>query len=222
MQSILWSTWTWQFNFSTSTSNRCSSNLPIASLWARNSACSASSSGKSAAPLCSRDTLHSLIPLCENLQKFPVLIPKIQWPETVALVSPQQKPQNYPDGRTKDEEINFTDKFSNNASIYLSFEFSHQAKTSYLWPFLNEQPHQLFKAFLYLRKHFSPQSLFLSYLHLIQLPVKVTAQGVSDFCPHFSKRIRQKCNQWHRARCNHQCYSTHPLLWRIWRIRRIF
>lgn len=92
-----WTIWMWQFHFSTSMSNRCSVNPPMASLCAR---CSAPSSGWTVAPSCSRDTSYSFIFLYENLQAFPVPTPKAQWPEADTLMCTQQKPQNYPYGPT--------------------------------------------------------------------------------------------------------------------------
>lgn len=71
---------------------------PLASLCARNLACSAPSSARTAAPPRSGNMQYSFIFLYENLQRFPVPIPNTQWPEADALMSPWQKPQNYPDG----------------------------------------------------------------------------------------------------------------------------
>lgn len=101
------------------------------------SACSASSTGRTATPPCSKDMPHSFIPLYENLQKF-LARAKMQQPETDAPMSPQQKPQNHPAGCTmenthfpnlrkssqrgqEDKSNHSTDTFSNNLSFYLSF-----------------------------------------------------------------------------------------------------
>lgn len=80
----------------------------------------------------------------------------------IQINTPWEKPipQTWENPCNKEKEINFTDKFSNNLSLYLSFEFPHQVNISHFWPSLNEQPHRLLKAFLYLRKHFFPWSLF--------------------------------------------------------------
>lgn len=157
-----WSIWMWQFNFSTSMSNRCSVNPP----WPL--------------PVCKMLSTILRLNCCPSMQQGYVIFFHFSVWKPANVSSAHSKSWvarsrhsdvhitkatelliwtcigKSPCKRTslqqgwKDEEINFTDRVSNNLSLYLSTEFPHQLKISHLWPSLNEQPHLLFKAFLYI------------------------------------------------------------------------
>lgn len=167
-----WTIWTWQFHFSTSMSNRCSVNPPHG------------------LPVCKMLSTILRLNCCPFMQQGYVIFFHFSVWKPASISSAYSKSsvarsrhsdvyttkatelsirthhgkspckRKYLQQGWKDEEINFTDRVSNNLSLYLSLEFPHQVKISHLWPSLNEQPHQLFKAFFYSDNTFFPKVSF--------------------------------------------------------------